>query len=159
MFNLFDRPLLLPFPGRYDIRRAMSEPHAKRFARVRKDHSSEIAEDYVETILNLIEEDGDARLTEIASRIGVAHPTVSKALKKLHRDGLVIIRPYQSVLLTDKGKALAQDCRTRHDEVVAFLVALGVDTETAETDAEGIEHHVSPKTLKAMRQFVKKSSG
>lgn len=131
----------------------MTEPQARRFARVRSDHSSELAEDYVETILSLIDEDGDARLTEIAARLGVAHPTVSKALKKLHRNGLVTVRPYQSILLTSKGKDLALDCRKRHEEVVLFLLALGLDRETAETDAEGIEHHVSPKTLKAMRAF------
>ena len=135
----------------------MTAPYAQRFARVRHDHSSELAEDYVETILSLIDEDGDARLTEIAARLGVAHPTVSKALKKLHRDGLVIVRPYQSILLTTKGKDLAHDCRSRHAEVVQFLIALGLDRETAETDAEGIEHHVSPKTLKLMRSFVKNS--
>jgi DtxR family manganese transport transcriptional regulator len=133
----------------------MTQPHATRFARVRKDHSSELAEDYVETIMNLIEEDGDARLTEIASRLGVAHPTVSKALKKLHREGLVIVRPYQSILLTAKGENLATTSRARHDQVLTFLLALGVDRETAETDAEGIEHHVSTKTLKAMNRYVK----
>ena len=131
----------------------MAEPQARRFARVRHDHSSELAEDYVETILSLIDEDGDARLTEISARLGVAHPTVSKALKKLQRDGLVTVRPYQAILLTSKGKDLALDCRKRHEEVVLFLLALGLDRETAETDAEGIEHHVSPKTLKAMRAF------
>lgn len=131
------------------------DPQALRFARVRNDHSSELAEDYVETILTLIDEDGDARLTEIAARLGVAHPTVSKALKKLHREGLVVVRPYQSILLTPKGSQLAQNCRVRHVEVVQFLLALGLDRETAETDAEGIEHHVSPKTLKYMRTFVK----
>ena len=136
----------------------MKAPYARRFARVRHDHSSELAEDYVETILSLIDEDGDARLTEIAARLGVAHPTVSKSLKKLHRDGLVVVRPYQSILLTSKGKDLAQDCRSRHAEVVQFLLALGLDRETAETDAEGIEHHVSPKTLRVMRSFVRNSN-
>ena len=134
----------------------MKQLEAKRFARVRTDHSSELAEDYVEIIQILINEDGDARLTEISTRMGVAHPTVSKALKKLHREGLVIVRPYKSILLTEKGRILAEECRKKHQDVVLFLLALGIDKETAETDAEGIEHHVSPRTLKVMRNFVGK---
>ena len=34
-----------------------------------------------------------------------------------------------------------------------FLRKLGVDEATAQADAEGIEHHVSPATLRAMRRF------
>lgn len=137
----------------------MAEVQAKRFAKTRRDHVSENAEDYVETMLDLIEEDGDARLSEIATRMGVAHPTVFKALRRLEQEGLVTLRPYRSPLLTKEGKALAAECRSRHHEVVSFLMALGVDRETAETDAEGIEHHVSPKTLKVMRSFVTNRGG
>jgi DtxR family manganese transport transcriptional regulator len=35
------------------------------------------------------------------------------------------------------------------------LRALGVPTEAAEADTEGIEHHVSETTLKAFAQFLK----
>lgn len=129
---------------------------AARFTRTRAAHRSELAEDYVEVILELIEEDGDARLTEIATRVGVAHPTASKSLKKLEREGLVKILPYRSIELTESGKTLACSCRRRHEIVVQFLCNLGVDRQTAETDAEGIEHHVSPKTLRLMEGFRKR---
>jgi len=114
-----------------------------------------LSEDYVETILELIEEDGDARLTEISARLGVAHPTVSKALRKLEGEGLVTLRPYKSVMLTEAGERLARTCRHRHQTVVNFLRALGLDPETAESDAEGIEHHVSEKTLEVMAAFAR----
>ena len=125
-----------------------------RFDKTREAHQTELAEDYVETILELIEEDGEARLTELAHRMGVTHPTVSKALKRLQRDGLVEVLPYRAILLTPEGKKLASACRKRHEIVVQFLSALGLDEETAQNDAEGIEHHVSPKTLKAMERFI-----
>lgn len=126
---------------------------AARFTKTRVAHQTELAEDYVEVILDLIDESKEAKLTEVASRIGVAHPTVSKALKKLERDGLVEVLPYKSILLTKLGKQLALSCRKRHECVVKFLLSIGVDRQTAENDAEGIEHHVSPQTLKAMIKF------
>ena len=135
----------------------MSIDHADRFAKTRAAHRTELAEDYVEAILDLIDEDGHAKLTEIAGHFGVAHPTVSKALKRLEQDGFVTLQPYRSVLLTEKGNALAMKCRERHQIVVAFLLSLGLDQATAEADAEGIEHHVSEKTLKAMGAFAKRS--
>jgi DtxR family manganese transport transcriptional regulator len=42
----------------------------------------------------------------------------------------------------------------RHETVLKFLLSLGVSPETAEIDAEGIEHHVSAETLQAMSQHI-----
>ena len=49
---------------------------------------------------------------------------------------------------------MAEECRQRHEIVVRFLVRLGLDPETAEKDAEGIEHHVSERTLDLFRAFA-----
>jgi DtxR family manganese transport transcriptional regulator len=124
------------------------------FESVRLAHQSEIAEDYVELIAELIEQNGEARPVDIAERLGVSQPTVSKNLSRLKRNGLVTHAPYRSVFLTDEGKALAETCRKRHRIVVSFLKAIGVPTNFAETDAEGIEHHVSEETLAAFSRFV-----
>lgn len=124
-----------------------------RFERTRQAHRNELAEDYVEVVLDLNEEQGEARLKEIARRLGVAHPTVAKALRKLEREGLVDLEPYKPVQLTDEGLALAMACRSRHRVVVQFLVRLGLDRASAELEAEGIEHHVSPRTLELMASF------
>lgn len=130
---------------------------AKSFAHTREAHRTELAEDYVEVILELSEEQGEARLVDIAKRLGVTHPTVSKALKKLEQEGLVILKPYRGLRLTSEGEELARRCRQRHQTVVAFLRALGVDPITAEIEAEGIEHHVGERTLELMDTFAKKS--
>ena len=63
-------------------------------------------------------------------------------------------RPYRGVFLTETGTALAQRVRTRHRLVVDVLRALGVPAESAEADAEGIEHHVSETTLRAFARFL-----
>lgn len=130
------------------------EDHARRFARVREAHQTELAEDYVELIADLIAETGEARAADLARRFGVSGATVSNTLARLKRDGLITMQPYRSIFLTADGRAMASASRARHDLVVAFLLTLGVSRDTAELDAEGLEHHLSPETLEAMRARV-----
>ena len=130
---------------------------AKRFKRVRDAHQTEMAEDYVELIADLIDEKGEARLVDLADRLGVTKPTVNSAIQRLQRDGLVTSEPYRSIFLTERGRDLAASSRERHQVVRDFLVALGIDAETAASDAEGIEHHVSEATLEAFRKFLARS--
>ena len=99
---------------------------------------------------SLIAEYGEARAADLAERLGVSHVTVSKRISKLKEEGLVTAQPYRSVFLTDEGRELAERARERHQLVYEFLVSLGVNSEIAEIDAEGIEHHCSAETLKAM---------
>ena len=103
---------------------------------------------------DLIGEFGEARVADIAARMGVAQPTATKAIARLKREGLATSRPYRGVFLTDEGAALADRVRARHRTVVELLVAVGVPEKTAELDAEGIEHHVSRKTLAAFERFL-----
>lgn len=134
-----------------------AEARAEGFQAVRDAHRSEIAEDYVELIQELIAQTGEARPVDIADRMGVRPPTVAKNLSRLQRDGLIRRERYRSVFLTESGRALAETCRERHRIVVAFLIGLGLDRETAEQDAEGIEHHVSDRTLAAFRTALGES--
>ena len=126
---------------------------ARWFARVREAHQSETIEDYVELIADLIAVQKEARASDLAARLGVANPTVSKMLSRLQEEGYIDSQPYRSIFLTEKGEQLARKCKERHQIVLEFLIRLGVDPETAEFDAEGIEHHISEKTLRIMRQF------
>ncbi|MBB5517038.1 DtxR family manganese transport transcriptional regulator [Rubricella aquisinus] len=127
---------------------------ARTFTRLREAHASEVTEDYVELIADLIDSEGEARAVALANRFGVTPATVNNTVKRLERDGYVTSRPYRSIFLTDKGRALAEDCRERHQIVTQFLLALGVSADVAEADAEGIEHHVSAETLDAFRNFI-----
>ncbi len=122
--------------------------------RTRKDHAAETAEDYVEAIAELADDDGACRVRDLATRFGVSHVTVVRAVKRLERDGYVRTEPYQPLTLTAKGKRLATACRERHDTVYRFLLAIGVDERIAAIDSEGIEHHVSPETLARFRAIA-----
>ena len=132
---------------------------AQDFGRVRDAHSSEIAEDYVELISDLLETTGDVRAVDLAQRFGVTPATVNNTVKRLVRDGLVRSERYRAIFLTGAGRALAERCRERHRIVRDFLIGLGIDSITAESDAEGIEHHVSDETLAAFIRYLRPTAG
>lgn len=127
---------------------------ADRFTNARANRSTALFEDYTELIADLAEEFGEARITDIARRLGVTHPTANKAVLRLKREGLVVSRPYRGVFLTEAGAAMAQRVKARHRLVVRLLIAVGVPPEAAEMDAEGMEHYVSETTLKAFEAYL-----
>ena len=134
------------------------EQHARQYETVRFAHETELIEDYVELIGDLIAHRGEARAADIASRMGVSQATVSKMIRRLNELGLVTSQPYRSLFLTSAGKDMAQVSRARHDIVLNFLRALGVNDTTARIDAEGMEHHVSDETLAVMQAYIHKTS-
>lgn len=132
---------------------------AARFARAREGDRTAVTEDYVELIADLLDGEGEARAVDLARRLGVSQATVTAAVSRLQRDGLVETRPYRSLFLTEAGLAMARAARRRHVLVVRFLLALGLDPATAEADAEGVEHHVSEATLAAFERFPGRLGG
>lgn len=133
-------------------RRSITKAHE----RTRDDHASETAEDYVEAIMDLIEQHGSCRIKTLAERFGVSHVTVIRIVERLDREGLVVKAPYKPIELTDRGRDLAMHCKRRHEIVYRFLLTIGVDERTAAIDSEGIEHHVSETTLK---RFIAMTDG
>jgi DtxR family manganese transport transcriptional regulator len=128
---------------------------AEYLSQTRREHANEIAEDYVEAIADLIVETGEARVVDLAHRLGVTHVTVNRTIIRLQKGGYVTSQPYRAIFLTDRGRDLAQTCKSRHETVVAFLHSLGISEHVAEMDAEGIEHHVSPETLAAFKNALR----
>lgn len=119
-------------------------------------HASEAEQDYLEAIHELIESRGYARAVDIAKRLRIKSPTVTRMLQKLSRDGFLKYEKYRGIVMTPHGRATATDMRRRHDLLRRFLTGLGVDAKTADADAEGMEHHVSPKTLKCLALWLEK---
>jgi len=132
---------------------------ARRFGKTRTALSTVVLEDYAELIADLLATHGEARPTDIARRLGVSHATSINNIARLKREGLATARPYRGVFLTETGERLAARVRARHRVVVDLLLAVGVPTEAAEQDAEGIEHHVSDATLAAFCRFLKHAQG
>ena len=126
------------------------------FKQVREAHRTEMAEDYVELIGDLIAETGEARLTDIAEHLGVTQASASKVVQRLQRAGLVQSRPYRSIFLTEQGEKVAEESRERHRIVHDFLRAIGVSEMTAEIDSEGLEHHCSEETLEIFTRMTER---
>jgi DtxR family manganese transport transcriptional regulator len=127
------------------------------FKKVRDAHRTENTEDYLEIIADLLNTKGEARIVDIASKLDIAQATANKTIQRLQSQGFIKKEPYRSIFLTLKGQEVASVSKKRHIIVLTFLKNLGLDARTAEADAEGIEHHVSDKTLKKMEQFNKKN--
>ena len=126
------------------------------FRKVRNAHRTENTEDYLELVAELLNSKGEARIVDIAEKLGIAQATANKTIQRLHSQGYIKREPYRSIFLTYKGQKIASESKKRHNIVYNFLRNLGLDKNTASEDAEGIEHHVSEKTLRKMDNFNSK---
>jgi DtxR family manganese transport transcriptional regulator len=125
-----------------------------RFRGTRAAHRDETGEDYAEAVAQLIERNGEARVKDLAAMMGVSHVTVSRIVSRLSAAGLLRSTRRRPIELTARGRAVAARARARHEAVLAFLRAIGVGARQAEIDAEGIEHHVSEETIRAMERLT-----
>jgi len=125
------------------------------FSKVRNAHKTENTEDYLELIADLLNKNGEARIVDVANELNIAQATANKTVKRLQLQGYIKKEPYRSIFLTMKGQKIASHSRKRHNIVYHFLINLGIDNKTALADSEGIEHHVSKKTLIKMDKFNK----
>jgi len=112
-------------------------------------------EDYLEAIGWLSEAGNIVRVTQLSRKLGVSKPSVSAALNKLAKAGLVQHERYASIELTPEGRRLADDVIRRHEIMRRFLTEiLGIDRERAEEDACRMEHVLSPPSLERFSEFV-----
>ena len=125
------------------------------FKNVRNSHIIENTEDYLELIADLLNQNGEARIVDVAEKLDIAQATANKTIKRLLIQGYIKKEPYRSIFLTMKGQIIASKSKKKHKIVFDFLKNLGIDDQTASVDSEGIEHHVSEKTLLKMEKFNK----
>jgi len=125
------------------------------FRKIRNSHTNENTEDYLELIGDLLNQNGEARIVDIAEKLDIAQATANKTIKRLVSQGYLRKEPYRSIFLTLKGQVIASNSKKKHKIVYNFLKNLGLDHHTASADSEGIEHHVSEKTLRKMQQLNK----
>ncbi len=111
-------------------------------------------EDYLEVIYELIQQKGYATTTDISKYLNVSSPSVTKMVKKLDENRYLIYEKYRGLSLTTEGINIAKNIQEKHSLFVEFLKMIGVDDETAHLDAEGIEHHLHPRTIKKLESFI-----
>lgn len=115
----------------------------------------ESAEDYLEAMLVLKEQNGYIRSVDIAEHLGVTKPSVSNAIKRLREKGYIEMNSSNFITLTDTGLAIAKKVYTRHKTLTDLFVSLGVDEKTAAADACRVEHVISESTFKALKKLNK----
>ncbi|MGJ8673573.1 MAG: transcriptional regulator MntR [Rubritalea sp.] len=111
-------------------------------------------DDYLEQILNLIEEKGYARPIDISKNLGISQASVTNMLRRLDTEGLVNHEKYRGTVLTEKGHTIANAIIERHDKLTEFLRLFDIDEETIYADVEGMEHHISKSTLGVITTLV-----
>ncbi len=112
-------------------------------------------EDYLEAIYHLAQDKGYVSVIDLSDRLEVKPPTASAMISRLAKGGYLEHEPYRGMRLTKKGESVALSVVARHSTIFEFLSLLGVDKVTAYEDAEGIEHHVQPKTLRRIASLVR----
>ena len=116
----------------------------------------ESAENYLETIVILLRRKGAVRSIDIVNELQFSKPSVSRAVSILKEGGYVTIGNIGQLLLTDKGRQVAQNIYDRHCFIKECLMFLGVSPETAEADACRLEHVLSEETLTCMKAHYEK---
>ncbi len=112
-------------------------------------------EDYLEVIYELIEQKGYATTVDISKYLNVSSPSVTKMVQRLDESGHLNYEKYRGISLTQQGVLVAKSIRERHGLLADFFKMIGVDEDSANKDAEGIEHHLHPETLKKLEEFIK----
>lgn len=112
--------------------------------------NSAAVEDYLERILELINTKGYARVVDIATSLRISQASVTNMVQRLDGEGLLKYEKYRGLVLTTAGETLARNIARRHQLLTDFLKLLGVDEGVIEHDVEGMEHHISPSTLRAI---------
>lgn len=116
----------------------------------------ESGEMYLETILILSEKNPLVRSIDVCEYMGYSKPSVSRAVSRLKSDRFIIVDKDGYITLTESGKKIAEKIYERHTLLKEFLIKLGVDPETANTDACKIEHDISDTTFQAIKKHTNK---
>ena len=111
-------------------------------------------EDYLKAILVLQNKIGDVHSVDVARYLGLSKPSVSQAISKLVSEDDVFVGNKHILHLTEQGRAIAEEIYARHRFFTDFLIAVGVDSETAMEDACHMEHAISEESFQKLKDAV-----
>src|SRR5215813_3659365 len=126
---------------------------------MKKENRTDRMEDYLEVIYELICQKGYATTIEISRYLNVSSPSVTKMVQRLDESGHLKYEKYRGISLTNEGIKVAESIRERHGLLAEFFKMIGVPVDIANRDAEGIEHHLHPESLKKLEEFIRTIKG
>ena len=115
---------------------------------------NESAENYLETILILIQKLPVVRSVDIANELNFKKSSVSTAMKNLRENHYITVTEAGFIYLTDTGKEVAEMIYERHKILSSWLKQLGVSEEIALEDACKIEHVISKESFEAIKKLI-----
>jgi len=116
---------------------------------------TESIEMYLATIMLLEEENGSAKVVEIADILGVTKPSVSKAMSQLLEDGYIDKELYGHITLTEKGRQVADKVVKKRRLIISYLQhSLGLSKEEASKNACRMEHVISDEMLEGIKTYL-----
>ena len=125
-------------------------------ARPSRARPSVAVEDYLEKIEQLIAGKGYARVVDIAAGLKISQASVTAMVQRLDGEGFIKYEKYRGMVLTSSGLEVARRIVHRHQLLTDFLRVLGVsDEKVIYDDVEGMEHHISPETFKAIEALTR----
>ncbi|MCI9642296.1 metal-dependent transcriptional regulator [uncultured Bacteroides sp.] len=114
----------------------------------------ESAENYLETILIIKNRKGVVRSIDIVNELEFSKPSVSVAMKNLRENGYIDVDDNGYISLLAKGMEIAETMYERHIAISSWLIAIGVNPETAVEDACKIEHVISAESFEAVKNYL-----
>ncbi len=120
-------------------------------------HIQESGEMYLETIYVLSSKKSTVRAIDICEEMGYSKPSVSRAMGILKKEELITVEPSGHIILTKKGREIAESMYERHTIISRFLESMGVSEKTAAEDACRIEHCISKESFEAIKKFTEKA--
>ena len=117
-------------------------------------HLQESGEMYLETILILSKTGKNVRSVDVSEYMGFSKPSVSRAIGLLKSGGYVTVDKGGHLELTEAGRAVAENIFEKHTLLSRWLMALGVDEETATQAACRMEHVISDTSFKAIKKHA-----
>lgn len=119
-----------------------------------RNRSKESEEDYLETILILMEQLQAVRSVDIAEEMGYSKASISVAMKNLKEKEYIEISKEGYITLTPSGNKIASEIYERHKVITDLLIGLGVNPVTASEEACKIEHDISAETFEAIKRHI-----
>ncbi len=119
----------------------------------------ESGEDYLEAILRVKESKGTVHSVDVAKKLGVSKPSVSRAVGILKRDGYLEDSEGTELEFTKKGLEKATNIYSRHRLLTDFFVKItGVSKEQAEENACRVEHDIDADIVAGIENWMKKKN-
>ncbi|MDO4528854.1 MAG: iron dependent repressor, metal binding and dimerization domain protein [Lachnospiraceae bacterium] len=114
-------------------------------------------EDYLKAVLTIRKQKGSCRSVDVAGHLNLTKASISRAVDRLSKEGL-LQRNYDGQLyLTEAGQAYADGVEKRYELLYQFLLRLGLSEERADKDACSIEHCISDESYEKLLAWYQKT--